>query len=1591
MPKYNFTIQHLYGKNHKYITKILNIIQATKLEEAFIKSFYSTVPMKDLSNEDCIIYAELAKNAFNFYSSRKEGESKVRIYSGDASKEESDHTIIEIICDEMPFIFDSAMSLLNRHHINIDRVAHPNIHIVRNNEGDLVSIEEKQNDQTKQELLIQIRTLHVVEEDLCQLIEKELNHILVLVTYSVADWKETLAVLQNYLDNSANQKNSFTLEEREFLNLVKEKYFVFFGSCSFSAKEVKLKEDSIKGIFKEEIDLYLPYLNKIILSEDFLKNENQLMTIGKLAKSSVIHREANIDYIALKKFHSNGELEEIVVFVGLFTSILYYQSATLIPIIREKLMNILTKENYSPSGYVGKEIISLVEALPRDELFQIQEDELHRLIMEIYALLFAPELRLFIRKHSGILSCLLFLPLDIANSDNLRKLRSALSFEFGNIVTYNFGQINSSRLCYYYFMIDTKDLNIQTDLLSLEQELRSITRSWEENLKIAIFEEYGKNKARDIYNLFSHAFPLSYQESNFYRRHVIEDIENIILSIKENKIIFKIIDQVESKNNLAFLKIYFSEELNLFSIMPMIQNLGFNVVAEQIFLIKPNKHNDELWLHQFALKLDHKELEMLRKSTQNLEEAFYAMWEGKSQDDPYNQLILRANLSHRQVILIRAFVGYLYQIKIGYSKEYIGQVLNKHFKVAKLFVSLFYYMFDPKFHLEERNKKITELNQNIDDALIKIEDNIEDQVIRRFMDLINNILRTNYFLKNENYEYKEYISFKINSEGIPWIPLPKPYREIYSYSSNFEAVHLRGGKVARGGIRWSDRQEDYRTEVLGLMKTQIVKNSVIVPTGAKGGFILKNIQGLDRDSLQARAIECYKNFLSSMLDITDNIISGKTHHPKNIVKYDHSDSYLVVAADKGTATFSDIANKISQDYGFWLGDAFASGGSKGYDHKKMGITAKGAWISVVRHFHELGIDIEKEDFTVIGIGDMSGDVFGNGMLLSRHIRLLAAFNHMHIFIDPNPDSVTSYAERERLFNLPRSSWKDYDEKLLSKGGMIYERRAKFLELTPEIKARFKINADNITPEELIRVILTSEADLLWNGGIGTYVKASFETHEQVGDKTNDNLRCNGSDLRVKIVGEGGNLGFTQYGRIEYARNGGRLNTDAIDNSAGVDCSDHEVNIKIVLEKAIENNKINEEERVELLENMTDAVAALVLKDNLTQTRALTIAQHQGYNILSSQEHFIDLLEEEEILDRKLECLPSKQQFLQMRNNKESLTRPELSVLLAYSKNSIYNKLIETSLAEEEYFFNDLLLYFPESMRDKFADIIAQHPLRKEIIITSITNSMVNRVDTFYLHLTSEATGHKFSDIARAYTVTRDLFGLRNLWKEINGLDGLIPIKDQVKLYIIIKKFVMRSTNWLLRNYKGRINISSTIDEYKNNLKDLYEIIADCATGKYKETYYSELDKFRNMNVPEELAKKIAILNLLTSAYNIVEVANRHKTSVKQVASVYFELGQRFSLDWLRYISNSLATENNWQKLAVKSFKDELYDLHRKITSSAVDHSLKHNGSLEKWFRNNGKHIKLFDRLIAEVKAQRDIEYAMIDISLKKLSVILSRS
>lgn len=907
-------------------------------------------------------------------------------------------------------------------------------------------------------------------------------------------------------------------------------------------------------------------------------------------------------------------------------------------------------------------------------------------------------------------------------------------------------------------------------------------------------------------------------------------------------------------------------------------------------------------------------------------------------------------------------------------------------------IDLFNTRFSPEIR-RDRQGKLMKLSKSIDRQLYDVSDITDDKILRRIIDLVLATLRTNYFQPDKEGHSKTYISFKFDSKNIPELPLPRPYAEIFVYSARVEGVHLRGGKVARGGLRWSDRREDFRTEVLGLVKAQMTKNTVIVPVGSKGGFVVKNppTEG-GRDSFLKEGIECYKTFLRGLLDITDNLLNDKVITPKKVVRYDGDDPYLVVAADKGTATFSDIANGVSEDYGFWLGDAFASGGSAGYDHKKMGITAKGAWVSVQQHFQEMGIDTQTTDFTAIGIGDMGGDVFGNGMLLSRHIRLVGAFNHMHIFLDPSPDAEKSFIERERLFNLPRSSWEDYKKELISKGGGIFSRTEKSIKLSAEIRKILDIKETSLSPEALISAMLKAPVDLLWNGGIGTYVKAESETHETVGDKANDGLRVNGSELRCRVVGEGGNLGCTQLGRIEFAQNGGRINTDFIDNSAGVDCSDHEVNIKIALGKAVTNKKLNQAKRNKVLEKMTNEVSELCLRDNHLQAQAISIAECKGYKVLEQNQRVMRKLESEGVLNREIEFLPSDMEIARRNAEKAGLTRPEVAVMLSYSKLAIYDDILDSELPDNTYYEADLMRYFPEELKKNYKKEIKNHQLRREIIATSITNSIVNRAGTTFYHSIKEDTGFKGCDVARAYTVVRDSFNLRELWSEIEELKGKVEAKVQIELYQEVQQLIERAALWFLRNQPQPLDVEKSVELYKPGIEKVWgcleKILSPVAMKHYKQRFAS----CRDQGVPEKIAKQMAGLEAMASACDIVKVAEQGKLSINVVGRIYFEIGARLNLGVLRRFINDTPQDGYWDRLSVRTLTNDLYDQQTRLTAEVIKNNCNDkicHTSVADWCEINEKDILRYDSFISDLKSADHIDFSMLVVAVKRVEAICS--
>ncbi len=1561
---------------------------------SFIEQLYAHVPLTELSEGNAKSWQHIAKELFAFIQSRTLGQPALRLYTpkGEA---ETRYSIIEILNDDMPFLVDSIMAELNRQGIKIYQIIHPVLKVRRDEEGMLLEL--LKNDEEKpgiaRESVMHLQISRITDEALFNTLENSLKEVLSNVRMAVKDWHPTLERLQetaaSYTSQNAVLEGVDYDEVRDFLTWLGNDNFVFLGSIStiFNEKgDVSVVAGSELGIVKNNDPIFRP-------EGKLPAKTTQLVEVGKLNRLSTIHRPVYLDYIAIRVVDKEGRILKEQRFFGLFTSSVYYQSATLIPIIHKKIQSVLKRSGFAPASYSHKELISIIEAFPRDELLQMSEDELFDTCMNIYALYIRPRTQLFARRdNSGrFISCIVFIPRERFSASLSEKIQNILQEHFTGTVANHYIQVSDTRLARLHVIINTgTSPDTALDLATIEAELEKISSEWSDGLRSSLVKTLGENEGERLFYSFRDAFSAAYKDRFPAETAALRDVQKTEEALRTNRLVFDLYRMETDRDTLFHLKIYSPEnQLLLSDIMPVLENMGFSAIDEHSFQIVRNEQPSTVWIQHFQLTPSASSSPELNDIKTLVEDALSAIWAKSIQNDGFNKLIVLAALSWRQVVVLRACAKYLRQTGFTYSQSYMEDVLAKHPLLSHKIVELFHARFDPA-QAEAREETVTFISRTIEEALMQVVSSAEDRVIRRFYDLIMAMLRTNYFQTDSNNQHKPYVSFKFDSSRVPDLPLPRPYAEIFVYSARVEGIHLRGGKVARGGLRWSDRSEDFRTEVLGLMKAQMAKNSVIVPVGSKGGFVVKQVtpdQG--RDLFMQEGIECYKTFLRGLLDITDNIIDGKIIPPSQVVRQDGDDPYLVVAADKGTATFSDIANSISKEYNFWLGDAFASGGSAGYDHKKMGITARGAWISVERHFREQGIDTRTTDFSVIGIGDMSGDVFGNGMLLSPHIKLVAAFNHMHIFLDPNPNSAASFEERKRLFNLPRSSWTDYNQELISAGGGVFERKAKSIPLSAEVQQCLGVTQDAATPEALIQLILKAPVDLLWNGGIGTYVKAMDETNEDVGDKANDAIRINGDELRAKVVGEGGNLGFTQRGRIEYARLGGRINTDAIDNSAGVDCSDHEVNIKIALGQAIENGTLQDAERNSLLEQMTDEVAALVLRDNTLQTQALTIAQMQGNNLLEMQQRLMHILEQAHVLDPRIEFLPTDAEISRRIVAKEGLARPELAVLLAYSKLAIYSDLLDSSLPDEPYFYNDLLLYFPVAMRERFAEAIASHPLRREIIATFVTNSMVNRVGSTFFHLTRADTGLKGCDIARAYTITRDAFDLRSIWVAIENLDGQVSAETQVKLFLEVDKLIHRATFWFLRNSPQPLDVERIVGAFAPAIGELSSCISRLLLGTAKETYNEKRQSFISQNVPEALANQIAALEALASACDIVQVAKGDKLPVATVAAVYFELGTRFRFGWLRSRTNKLTPETYWQRLSIDTIRDDLYDQQMRLTADVMKHAATQDDPLAYWCKQNTKQIERYDSFITDLKSYETVDFSMVVVAAKRIGSLLS--
>ncbi len=1608
--------------NLKETAKLIKSItlQASKLQKTlakrglidFIGKFYEFVSLEDIEIYSTEELNSIAIGVFKFLEDRNGGAVKIRIFNPEKTRDgwESEHTVIEIIGADMPFLVDSVTEEIYKHGLKIFTLAHPVISVERNDKGQLKSINSSL-DIGNTESVMHFQITHIPDDKAMAVLKSDILQVLKSVNLAVTDWKSLLKKI-NYTitelsatssileytskGNSKKRVKENAEEIKEFLEWLKDNNFVFLGYVEYDFTLKKGQGGFVKGsqlgILKLSEPEIIPKISFDKTVNPLAGTEQILLDITKANRKSSVHRLAHMDYIGIKRVNEEGEVVGEHRFLGLFTSMVYYQSARNIPIIRKKIRSIQKKSGFSSSGHSAKSLAAILEDFPRDELFQTSEGKLFEAALDIVVLAIKPKVSVFVREDDlgRFMSCIIFVPRERMNTDLRVKMEQILAEAFNGTVINHFTQVTESHLARLQVIVKTHPGKIPSyNIKNIEKQLAAAARKWTEDLKHELEKRFGEKQGQKIYNDYNDSFSLSYR-NRFSVEDAYYDILQIEKVIHSEQISFDIYESAEGTDEIFEFKVYNPrEQIALSEIMPIMENMGLKTLDEHTYVARKTPTGVDVCIHRFRFVISGVKKPRLREIKGNFEEAFEKTWLGCIQNDALNKLILLSRLKWRDVTLLRAYSKYLQQSGFFYSQAFVNDSLAKNPELVKLLVQLFYTRFAP-FFSGERDKEFRELIKKIDGILAKVSNLAEDRVVRGFVELISATLRTNYFQTNEKAQLKEYISFKFSSKDISWLPEPKPYAEIFVYSSKVEGVHLRGGKVARGGLRWSDRVEDFRTEVLGLMKAQMTKNSVIIPVGSKGGFIVKNppTEG-GREAFLAEGIECYKTFLRGLLDVTDNIVGGKIKHPADVVRLDGDDPYLVVAADKGTATFSDIANLVAKEYDFWIGDAFASGGSVGYDHKKMGITARGAWISVKRHFHEMGLDVDKDDFTVVGIGDMAGDVFGNGMLCSKHIKLVGAFNHLHIFIDPDPNPKISYKERARLFKLPRSSWTDYKSDLISKGGGVFKRDAKSIKITGEIKDLFGIEDSRITPDELIKYMLTAEIDLLWNGGIGTYIKSKAESNDAVGDKANDNLRVNGNDVAFKVIGEGGNLGLTQLGRIECAKNAVRLNSDSIDNSAGVDCSDHEVNIKIVLDKAVVSGDLTTTNRNKLLESMTDDVAKLVLRDNELQTQAITIAQLQGHTLLEFQGKLMDDLERRGYLDREIEFLPSAEEISRRHIASEGLTRPEISVLLAYSKIVLYEDLLKSNVPDAPYYKEDLLRYFPKKIQDKYRKQIEQHPLRREIIATSVTNSIINRVGSSLFHHLKEDTGLGICDIARAYTITRDVFDLRYFWDEISQIEQ-IDVTSCNELYMEVQNIVERASLWFLRQHSQPLKVDKVVKDFAPGVKSLYGCLEKILPTALKKVFNLRLNRYIDAGVKEPLARKLAGLEAMSSACDIVEVAAKADLKVNVVGKVYFELGARLNLSWMRRSLLRLGNHSYWQRISNKTLIDEIYDQQRRLTSEVIKHLCKDSecsNSTTVWIEENENQIARYDEFIKDLKAHEAIDFSMLIVAIRKIKEI----
>lgn len=1595
------TRQQLIKRIHRISDKQLASADEKNFK-AFVEQVVHVHPDDDQLGWEAEANFGILYGLYRFASQRRDDGPLLKVFNPDLESDgwASKHSVVYYCQRDMPFLVDSLRMALNRLGMNIHLFESSLLWAVRDDSGVLQATTGKQAGGAQRESIGYIIIDHCSDAEQLSDISKTLRDALEDVALVVGDFQPMLQCLDNCITEVSSLGGNHA-EELAFLEWLRDGNFTFLGMAEFRLGDtpdgITISEgaDARLGLMKNREPLEPALLAQLCDGFGNFYKAEPALAFTKTAQKSTVHRAVYADYIIIKRYNSEGKVIGETRVLGLYTSGMYFQSIDRIPLLRAKAAWLEERSQLDNASHNGKTYKAIIERHPRDEMIQASHQELQDTLLGIWKIYERRAVRLFIRidTFEKFVSCIVYLPREAVRMERQIEhlLGAALDTRDCDITTQFMAESVLARIHLIYRVSNDRFRSLDRE--ALEADICDLTRDWNQRFSEICIERFGEERGRQLAYRYQGAFPSAYQD-RFTPMLGVSDLELCTQLHDRDDISISLFQEVGADRKSLRLKLFHREEsLQLSDVMPLLENMGSRVLVEHPFHICPVGESD-IWMHDFSLEHDIDNGMALNIDVvgETYQDALRAIWKGRAENDTFNRLVFGARLDWRSVALIRAYARYLKQLGSLFSMEFVASVLCSHVEICRDLMALFRCLFDPRRSENKQGDRIKKLRQRILDGLDSVQNLNEDQVLRQYLAVIDATLRTNFFQIDDEGNYRECIAFKITTRKLDFAPEPRPEFEIYVFSPRVEGVHLRGGKVARGGIRWSDRLEDFRTEILGLVKAQQVKNAVIVPTGAKGGFVARRGSSLTtREAFQAEGIACYRLFISSLLDITDNRVGDKVARPEGVVCRDDEDPYLVVAADKGTATFSDIANEIAAQHQFWLGDAFASGGSNGYDHKAMGITARGAWVAVQRHFRELGVNVQEQDFTVVGIGDMAGDVFGNGMLLSKHIKLVAAFNHLHIFIDPDPDPEAAWEERKRLFDLPRSSWTDYNAKLISKGGGVFERSAKQIPLSAAMRKLLGCKDKTLAPNALIKLLLKSQVDLIWNGGIGTYVKSSTESHADVGDHANDILRVDGRDLQCRVVGEGGNLGLTQLGRMEFSRNGGICNTDFVDNAAGVDCSDHEVNIKILLNAKVESEDLTVKQRNKLLAKMTDAVGELVLENNSSQTLAISVAQFRRHKHHHDYLRFLEHLEESGRLQRGLEYLPDNDTIKDLHGEDKSWTRPELAVLVSYAKVELKEQLLEADLSADEWVAKRIFNAFPEALHKKYGSDIYDHRLAKEIIATQLANDMVNLMGFSYSLRQHISVGASAAQTATAFVTVMELFDLGSLWQEVEALDYQIDSAVQYELLHQIMRLGRRTTRWFLRN-KHDVSPQHVVSRMKADFSRVIPRVPELQGQGLGALWSQQVEQWTQESVPDDIASRIAAFDAYFLLPGAIDAALDSDCDAEDMVDLLFSFVDLLSLDWTLEKLIEWQPDSRWQDLARESYVDNLEVLLRQLIVGLRQHSDNSNQELiSQWQHTNRHRIDRYLSMTNSLRATATQDLSVFTVILRELQDLVEAS